>query len=94
MKNNLRTILADKKIRGTKVFDDTGISRTTISRMVNESADPHLSTLIKLADYLDVSLDALVGRERYITEMERDESFRRIQSAIEDSVRRNQTNKK
>lgn len=71
MKNNLRVILADKKIKAAKIHEDTGISKTTITGIVNERTDPSLSTLIKLADYLDVKLDVLVAREAYTTEVQK-----------------------
>lgn len=89
MKNNLRVILADKKITATKIHEDTGISKTTISGIVNERTDPNLSTLIKLADYLDVKLDVLVAREHFTTKQEIDERLISIQGAIEDAMKRN-----
>jgi transcriptional regulator with XRE-family HTH domain len=40
----------------------TGIKQTDISALEHGHREPRLSTLVKLADALHVSLDALVGR--------------------------------
>jgi len=43
----------------------TGISNSLLYKILREDiADPQVSTLIKIADALDVSLDELVGRNR------------------------------
>ena len=42
----------------------TGIKRATFSRYENEKSEPNIATLIKLADYFDVSVDYLIGHEK------------------------------
>lgn len=57
-----------------ELLKDKGISRNQINREThiksshfvdwNNGADPHILSLIELADYLDITLDVLVGREK------------------------------
>ena len=43
----------------------TGISNSLLYKILREdTADPQISTLIKIADALDVTLDELVGRKK------------------------------
>ncbi|MGO4936638.1 helix-turn-helix domain-containing protein [Fundicoccus sp. Sow4_H7] len=67
MKNNLRVILAYQQKTVTDVHEDTGISKTTLFNLFHErSKNPNLQTVIKLADYLNVSLDELLGINREV----------------------------
>jgi len=65
MKNNLRIILA---IQNKTLFDihrETKLSMTTLSAIYSEKAkNPESRTLIKIADYLGVSIDELIDREK------------------------------
>ena len=56
----LRTL--EKKSQG-EVADFLKIPRTTYSSYEQNKSEPSIETLIKLADYYNVSLDYLVGRE-------------------------------
>lgn len=62
MKNNLRVILAQQKKSLTDVHEATNLSMTTLSGIYREkTANPEFKTLMKIADYLDVSIDELLG---------------------------------
>lgn len=56
-------LLKSKKISRNKINKETRIKSSHFVDWKN-GADPHILSLIELADYLDVSLDYLVGRER------------------------------
>lgn len=65
MKNNLRIILATQKKSLQDVHNGTGLSMTTLSGVYGERAtNPQAKTLIKIAKYLDVTMDELLGIEK------------------------------
>jgi len=62
MKNSLRIILAKQKKTVSDVHKATGLSKNTVTALYYERSDnPYLKTLLKIADYLDVSLDELLA---------------------------------
>lgn len=64
---NLKSINKDSQERLAKIV---GVSQKTISNYLNGTTEPSLKELCKLADYYNVTLDYLVGREtnnNYIT---------------------------
>lgn len=61
---NLRKYRKSRRISQTELADFVGISQRTISHYENGSAEPSLITLCQIADYLNVSLDDLVGRNK------------------------------
>lgn len=61
MQNNFRVLLAKQKLKISDVSKSTGISRSTlVSFYYERDVDIRLSTLIKLANYLHVSIDELI----------------------------------
>lgn len=55
MENNFRIILAKKR--------KTGISKSTLTNFYYERTEnPELQTIVKVADFLNVSVDELIGR--------------------------------
>ncbi len=64
MKIKLDEIREQQSLSRYKLAKKTLIHQSVINRIANgENKDPRISTLIKIADALDVSLDELVGRE-------------------------------
>lgn len=62
MNNDLRVILATQRKTVADVHEATGLSKATITAIYYERANnPELKTLMKIADYLDVSIDELLG---------------------------------
>lgn len=57
-------ILQERNISAYKLSMNTGISQGLISEYKSGKKEPTLQNLIKIADYLDVTLDCLVGRDR------------------------------
>ena len=59
-----KRICKEKNITGYQLSKMTGISNSLLYKILREdTADPQISTLIKIADALDVTLDELVGRK-------------------------------
>ncbi len=61
---HLRTLLKNKGITRTQINRDTRVKSSHFVDWKNGS-DPHIFSLIELADYLDISLDILIGREKF-----------------------------
>lgn len=54
--------IADQNITAYRVAKETGISQGLMNEYKSGKKLPTLQNLLKIADYLDVSLDYLVGR--------------------------------
>ena len=61
-KQNLRKLRKAKRVSQTELADYLGISQRPISHYETGRAEPSLSCLCQIADYLNVSLDDLLGR--------------------------------
>lgn len=60
MKCNLKSILQERQLKITKVSNDTGISRTTLTSLFNEKAKGiQFSTLETLCNYLNITTNEL-----------------------------------
>lgn len=58
MKNNMRVILAKKRLKVADVARETGLSKSTLTALYYERAkNPSLDTLQKVSSYLGVTLD-------------------------------------
>ncbi len=62
--DHLKKLLADRGITRYKINTKTRIKSSHLVDWKN-GAEPQIYSLIELADYLDISLDYLVGRDRY-----------------------------
>ena len=60
----LRELMRDKGINQNELADFLGVKRSTITMYVNGKSYPEFRTLIKIAEFFDVSLDYLVTGER------------------------------
>ena len=61
MKNNLRVILAKQRKKISDIHEATGISKTTLTSLYYErTKNPETATLLKIADYLGVTIDELL----------------------------------
>lgn len=64
MKNNFRVILAKQRKKVVDVYEATGISKTTLTSLYYErTKNPEAETLLKIADYLGVTIDELLKPE-------------------------------
>lgn len=59
--NNLRNIMKEQSIKKVKLCDDLGISHSSIERWA-KGILPTYANLILVAEYLDISIDKLLGR--------------------------------
>ena len=58
----LKELRKKRKISQLKLALDLNMNQNTISRYENIEREADYETLIKIADYFDVSLDYLLGR--------------------------------
>lgn len=58
----LRTLRRQRNINQARFADVLGVSPRVYSRWETGDAVPHFDTVVKIAEALDVSLDALAGR--------------------------------
>ena len=62
MRFQLKALRKKRKISQLKLALDLNMNQNTISRYENMEREADYETLIKIADYFDVSLDYLLGR--------------------------------
>ena len=60
--NTIKTYAKNKKIAIGAMLVDCGLSKNTLSSMQSGGYLPRTETLTKIADYLDCSVDYLLGR--------------------------------
>ena len=63
MEFRLKELRKRRKISQLKLSLDLNMNQNTISRYETMEREADYETLIKLADYFDVSIDYLLGRE-------------------------------
>ncbi|WP_336877783.1 helix-turn-helix transcriptional regulator [Staphylococcus nepalensis] len=62
MENEFRVILARKKLKISDVFRDTGIAKTTLYGISEETTKhPSATTILKLCEYLEVTPNEFFG---------------------------------
>ena len=62
---NIKKIREEHKITQTEISKATGIPQNTISWIELGKGIANIEQCIKLADYYEISLDELVGRDFY-----------------------------
>lgn len=60
--NRIKFIVKHKNIQIKVMLDECGLSKNTLSSMLSGGSTPKSENLAKIADYLDVSVDYLLGR--------------------------------
>ncbi|MFL8634459.1 helix-turn-helix domain-containing protein [Clostridioides difficile] len=61
--DDIKQILRKRDIKPYKLAKELDIDVSGLYKLLrNKSSNPTIDTLIKLADYLDITLDELVGR--------------------------------
>lgn len=63
MNNNLRVILAKKRMSVSDLKREIGVSRTTLTEFYYERSKPNIDTLQKIAKALNVTIDELLTVE-------------------------------
>ena len=62
MEFRLKNLRTERNISQLKLALDLNMNQNTISRYENMEREADYATLIRIADYFDVSLDYLLGR--------------------------------
>ena len=60
---NLRKAIDNSKFSQNKIIRELNVSTHSIVSWLNNKTIPNFSSVIKLADYLNISIDELVGRD-------------------------------
>ena len=60
----LRYLMAAENITQYALSKKVGISQSTICNWLNGKKEPCIESLWKIADYFDVTVDYLIGREK------------------------------
>lgn len=60
--DKLRTLRENGKLSQEKMASLVGMKQSSINRYENDQSNPSLETLLRYADYFDVSLDYIFGR--------------------------------
>ena len=66
---NLKKLRELKGISQRELGKQVNIANTMISRYEREEAEPNIETLIKLADFFNVSVDTLIGHNANIVDL-------------------------
>lgn len=62
---NLNEYMSAKSLTGKDIAAGTGLSEASISNYRTGTKEPQMTSLCLLADFLEVSIDELVGRKDY-----------------------------
>ena len=62
--NRLKVVLAEKNIQSKWISEQLGVSRATVSKWVNNTSQPSLEMVEKLAKILDLDYTELLRIER------------------------------
>lgn len=71
--SNLKRLRNMKKIKQYELAEVLGVDRTTIGKWENGNSYPAVEVLDRLATYLEVSTDEILGRDPAIEKYKRDE---------------------
>jgi transcriptional regulator with XRE-family HTH domain len=87
---NLEKVRKERKISQAKLGNALGITQQMISSYEKDISSPNIESLVKIADYFEVSIDSLIGHEvkPTITETQRNTLLHMFDSfTIEDRDR-------
>lgn len=58
----LAHIMAQQNITAYRISKDLGVSQSSVKNWIDGKTSPSVETVLHLADYFDLSLDAMMGR--------------------------------
>ena len=64
MLKNLKTLREEYGISQKSLADEIGVSQQSINKYENHNIEPDISTLIRIANYFDTSIDFIVGHTK------------------------------
>ena len=84
--NRIRALREDLDLRQIDVSHATGIDQKTLSNYETGKTQPDMYSLIRLADFFNVSLDYLVGRSDISVQSSKDlaREIERIQDELDE----------
>lgn len=59
----LKQLIQETGVSQRQVAEAIGVTEPAMNHYINGRREPDIATLVKLADYFDVSIDYLVGRD-------------------------------
>ncbi len=62
----LAAIMARHNITAYRISKDLGVSQSSVKNWIDGKTSPSVETVLQLADYFDLSLDVMMGREREV----------------------------
>ena len=65
MIKNLKKLRIETNSTQQQLADYIMVSQQSVNKYENHNVEPDIETLIKIADYFDVSIDYLVGRKNF-----------------------------
>ncbi len=99
MLGNMKKLRTMARMSQRELADIIGVSQQSVNKYENHGVEPGIETLIKIADYFNVSVDYLIGRADsetnrenpgsvVLNEKERDFifEFRRLSDSEKDSI--------
>jgi len=86
MKNRIRDLREDRDLKQIDLAKATGIDQRTISNYETEKTSPDALSLLRLADFFDVSVDYLLCRtdQDFSTAEKRIKAIEKIQNDLEE----------
>lgn len=60
----IQSLLNERKISVSKMLNDLNLAAGSFNNWKKNNAKPNTDTIIKIADYLNVSVDTLLGRDK------------------------------
>jgi putative transcriptional regulator len=67
VKNKLREIIAKRNIKQTDLSNITGVTKATISNIVNNKFEPSISVAVKIANYLNIPFEEIFYEEDFLS---------------------------
>lgn len=64
MLKNLKRLRKETGVSQQELADAVGVSQQSVNKYENHSIEPDIETIIRIADYLHVSVDELIGHTR------------------------------
>ena len=64
-KDNFKALRLERKLGQVELAKALGVSKGVISLWENGLREPGMSSLIRIAEYFDVSIDFLVGKKEF-----------------------------
>jgi transcriptional regulator with XRE-family HTH domain len=81
-------LLQEKGITPYRVHKETGVAQSTLSDWKTKGCTPSVENLVKIAKYLDVTVDALIGQENKKPVTKTDDGLSKLESDFIKLLRR------